>query len=71
MGEFAEHFEHEAADMMESIHADAAMSPSLSELPSLDADSSAQAIFSALEDDRPSLETMKRAGLHHGEAFEL
>lgn len=86
MMEFAESFEHEADEVMDGVLADSDNSPTLTPFVSLGSDDPARAIldgptnarqasandlFQAFDDGTPSVERMKRIGLHHDEAFEL
>ncbi|MBJ7458801.1 MAG: hypothetical protein JHD02_06425 [Thermoleophilaceae bacterium] len=86
MTEFAEDFAYEADDMMDGILAESsdAMSPTLTpfvslgsaEAPILDGPTTkhqaeARDLFQAFDDGTPSVDRMKRAGLHHDEIFEL
>lgn len=86
MTEFAANFDAEADDMMDGILAESndAMSPTLTPFVSLgtadDAlmdgpttqhQADARDLFQSFDDGSPSLDKMKRAGLHHDEAFEL
>ena len=86
MTEFAEHFEHEADDMMDGILAESsdAMSPTLTPFVSLGSSEAAimdgpttqrqaeaKDLYQSFDDGSPSVDRMKRIGLHHDEAFEL
>ncbi len=86
MTEFAENFENEADDLMDGILAESndAMSPTLtpfvslgtSDTPLMDGPTTqhqaeAKNLFQTFDDGAPSLDRMKRAGLHHDEGFEL
>lgn len=86
MTEFAENFENEADDLMDGILAESndAMSPTLtpfvslgtSDTPFMDGPTTqhqaeAKNLFQTFDDGAPSLDRMKRAGLHHDEGFEL
>jgi hypothetical protein len=86
MTEFAESFENEADDMMEGILAESsdAMSPTLTPFVSLGSSedaimdgpttkhqSEAKDLFQSFDDGAPSIDKMKKAGLHHDEAFDL
>ena len=86
MTEFAANFESEADDMMDGILAESndAMSPTLtpfvslgtSETPLMDGPTTqhqagAKDLFQAFDDGAPSLDRMKRAGLHHDEDFDI
>ena len=84
MMEFAESFEHEADDVMDGILADSEMSPTVTPFVSLGSNdpglvdgptsarqASANDLFQAFDDGAPSVDRMKRIGMHHDEAFEL
>lgn len=86
MTEFAENFDVEADDMMDGILSESndAMSPTLTPFVSLGtADSplmdgpttqhqaDAKDLFQSFDDGTPSLDRMKRAGLHHDENVDL
>lgn len=86
MTEFAEHFESEADDMMDGILSESndAMSPTVtpfvslgtSDAPLMDGPTTkrqaeAKDLFQSFDDGTPSLDKMKRAGLHHDEEFDL
>jgi hypothetical protein len=86
MTEFAENFDNEADDMMDGILSESndAMSPTLtpfvslgsSEAPLLDGPTTqhqaeAKDLYQSFDDGTPSVDRMKRAGLHHEEDFEL
>ncbi len=86
MTDFADHFDSEADDMMDGILAESsdAMSPTLTPFVSLgtaaDAimdgpttqhQAEAKDLFQCFDDGVPSIDRMKRAGLHHDEDFEL
>lgn len=84
--EFAESFEREADQMMDSILAESCISPTLTPFvslgtsdparelldgPTCEQQAKANDLFQAFDDGSPSLERMKRCGMHHDEAFEL
>jgi hypothetical protein len=86
MIEFADNFEHEAGDVMDSILAESDFSPTLTPFVSLGTNDPARSLvdgpttthqaaandlFQAFDDGKPSLARMKRCGMHHAEAFEL
>lgn len=84
--EFAKHFENDADDVMEDILAESCVSPTVTPFVSLGThdparelidgpatrqQASANDLYQAFDDGAPSLERMKRIGMHHDEAFEL
>lgn len=69
--EFSENFASEAGELMDSILADTDLNPSIIPQMDLGGGEPAHDLFEALDDGAPSLDRMKRAGLHHDEAFEL
>lgn len=82
--QFAESFDHDADDVMEEVLADAGMSPTLTPFVSLGTEhsglgdvpatpwqASAKDLFQSFDNGEPSVERMRRIGLHHDEAFEL
>jgi hypothetical protein len=86
MFEFAESFESEADQMMDNILAESCISPTLTPFvglgstdpartlvdgPTTSHQAAAHDLFQAFDDGAPSLERMKRCGMHHDEAFEL
>jgi hypothetical protein len=86
MTEFAEDFANEADDMMDGILAESSdmMSPTVTPFVSLGStdapimdgpttqhQAEAKDLFQSFDDGTPSVDKMKRAGLHHDEAFEL
>jgi hypothetical protein len=86
MTEFAEHFDREADDMMDGILSESndAMSPTLtpfvslgsSDAPLMDGPTTqhqakAKDLYQSFDDGKPSIDRMKRAGLHHDEDFDL
>ena len=86
MTEFAENFDIDADDVMEGIldESSGAMSPTLTPFVSLGSagdammdgpttqhQAEAKDLFQSFDDGVPSVDRMKRAGLHHDEALEL
>jgi hypothetical protein len=86
MTEFAEQFDNEADDMMDGIldESSGAMSPTLTPFVSLGSadeaimdgpttqhQAEAKDLFQSFDDGTPSVERMKRAGLHHDGDLEL
>lgn len=86
MTDFTENFEAEADDMMDGILSESndAMSPTLTPFVSLGSaddalmdgpttqrQAEAKDLYQSFDDGAPSLDKLKRAGLHHDEAFEL
>ena len=86
MTDFAENFDSEADDMMDGILAESndAMSPTLtpfvslgsSDAPLMDGpttqhQAAANDLYQSFDDGTPSVDRMKRAGLHHDEAVDL
>ncbi|MGK2878506.1 MAG: hypothetical protein ACSLFF_08025 [Solirubrobacterales bacterium] len=86
MTEFANNFDYEADDMMDGILAESsdAMSPTLTpfvslgsaEAPIMDGPTTqhqaeAKDLFQSFDDGVPSVDRLKRAGLHYEEDFEL
>lgn len=84
--EFAEQFDSDADDLMEGIldESSGAMSPTLtpfiglgtSDSPIMDGPTTAHQaeakdLFQSFDDGVPSVDRLKKAGLHHDEAFDL
>lgn len=71
--QFAESFEHDADDVMDEIVASAEVSPTLTPIIGLGSEDPAAVkdLFQSFDTGAPSVEKMKRIGLHHDEAFEL
>lgn len=86
MTDFAENFDIEADDMMDGILSESndAMSPTLTPFVSLGSSdehlmdgpttqhqAAAKDLYQSFDDGKPSVDRMKRAGLHYEEDFEL
>lgn len=86
MIEITESFEYVAYDVMDDILAESNISPTLTPFISLGTNdpahelmdgpttarqAAAHDLFQTFDDGSPSLERMKRCGMHHDEAFEL
>ncbi len=86
MMEFAESFENDADDLMDGILSESEMSPTLTPIVGLGSNDPARTLldgpvtsrqaeandlFQSFDDGVPSVDRMKRIGMHHDEAFEL
>jgi hypothetical protein len=86
MTDFAENFDSEADDMMDGIldESSGAMSPTLTPFVSLGSSedaimdgpttqhqAEAKDLYQSFDDGTPSIDRMKKAGLHHDESFDL